>query len=162
MIFYMLNQCAEFFITAFGTTVFTLGFVLWETFWRENVFAPVTITTTIIKVGTVWVLAHVMDQKTHFRRQYFYKNTYHPWSGMKKEKILQIKMFNSFFLHFLTIVGLPLLMSCPTSWKMLLQLILLSTVPLFTMTATASRICSRTYFWRLEKMCTINIYKSLS
>lgn len=51
----------------------------------------------------------------------------------------------------LTMVGLPLLMSCPTSWKMLLQLMLLSTVPLFTMTATASRICSRTYFWRLER-----------
>lgn len=52
---------------------------------------------------------------------------------------------------FLTTVGFPLLMSCPTSWKMLLQLTLLSTEPLFTMTATARRICSRTYFWRLEE-----------
>lgn len=42
-------------------------------------------------------------------------------------------------------------MSCPTSWKMLLQLMLLSREPLFTMTATANRICSRTYFWRLEE-----------
>lgn len=157
MIFYMLNQCADVFITAFGTTVFTLGFVLWETFWRENVFAPVTITITIIKVWTVWVLAHVMDQKTHFRGSTFSKTPTTHGQEWKKKKILQIKMFNLIWLHFLTIVGLPLLMSCPTSWKMLLQLILLSTVPLFTMTATASRICSRTYFWRLEKMCTINI-----
>lgn len=87
----------------------------------------------------------------------------HVWNrhhlGMNKEKkILQIKTFHYILFHFLTMVGLPLLMSCPTSWKMLLQLILLSTVPLFTMTATASRICSRTYFWRLEKMCRINTF----
>lgn len=50
----------------------------------------------------------------------------------------------------LTTVGFPLLMSCPTSWKRLLQLMDLSSEPLFTMTATANRICSRTYFCRLQ------------
>lgn len=46
----------------------------------------------------------------------------------------------------LTTVGLPLLISWLTSWKILLQSIDLSKDPLFTMTATANRICSRTYF----------------
>lgn len=50
----------------------------------------------------------------------------------------------------LTTVGLPLLMSWLTSWKMLLQLMDLSREPLFTITATANRICSRTYFCRLQ------------
>lgn len=50
----------------------------------------------------------------------------------------------------LTTVGLPLLMSWLTSWKMLLQSMDLSSEPRFTITATASRICSRTYFWRLR------------
>lgn len=64
---------------------------------------------------------------------------------------------------FLTTVGFPLLMSCPTSWKMLLQLMLLSREPLFTMTATASRICSRTYFCRLQGIiarCAISTQKT--
>lgn len=51
----------------------------------------------------------------------------------------------------LTTVGLPLLISWPTSWKMLLQLIDLSKEPRFTMTATANKICSRTYFCRLQE-----------
>lgn len=54
----------------------------------------------------------------------------------------------------LTTVGFPLLRSCPTSWKMLLQLMDLSKEPRFTMTATASRICSRTYFCRLGRKNT--------
>lgn len=41
-------------------------------------------------------------------------------------------------------------MSWLTSWKMLLQLIDLSSDPLFTITATANRICSLTYFCRLR------------
>ena len=46
-------------------------------------------------------------------------------------------------------VGFPEVMSWPTSWKILLQLMDLSREPLFTMTATASNTCSLTYFWRL-------------
>lgn len=54
----------------------------------------------------------------------------------------------------LTTVGLPLLISWLTSWKMLLQSMDLSSEPRFTITATANRICSRTYFWRLQNTKT--------
>lgn len=63
---------------------------------------------------------------------------------MKTKKLLLELRYD-----FLTTVGFPLLRSCPTSRKMLLQLMDLSREPRFTMTATANRICSRTYFCRL-------------
>lgn len=59
---------------------------------------------------------------------------------------------------FLTTVWFPLLISWLTSWKMPLQSMDLSREPRFTITATAKRICSLTYFWRLR--ATMNGEKS--
>lgn len=170
MILSLLKQCDRVFITALPHILwkcrvkkflFTLGSVVWV--------PPVPNTINIIQVqkyyerhlfpeckccfcqnATKYCHSHWAEKET--RKTWLpSKLLSHGWvieslvSNMNNHKCL------------LTIVGLPLLMSCPTSWKMLLQLILLSTVPLFTMTATARRICSRTYFWRLEKKSGINV-----
>lgn len=70
-------------------------------FWRENVFAPLTITITIIKVLTVWVLTHVMIRKHTLEAVLFLEHPLPMVRNEKRKRSFRLKCLISFCYTFL-------------------------------------------------------------